>query len=219
MTQRPRARPHELIELAIDQPDLAWRIIEIERRAGPNLDTLDGLWRAGVKGTRGGVAKPGSMTEFLIEWMADGRAYRALPSLSDPRIAPSELLASRHVGPAYRRALAVVGQDPGYDAQALARLAALGHARAVELRARYERTFGPYLPGASIAAAAERAARAAKALARARRSQSGVDAAQRAYDAALAAYAAARTQRGASEGGIAKALARFARKIHPGTVA
>lgn len=96
-------------------------------------------------------------------------------------------------------------------AQALARLATLGHARAMELRARYERTFGPYLPGVSIAAAAERAARAAKALANARRSQSGVDAAQRAYDAALAAYAAARTQRGASEVGITKALARFAR--------
>lgn len=227
----PSQKPWELLLLAIDRPELAWRIVEMERHAGPNLDTLDGLWRAGVKGTRKGVAKPGSMTEFLIEWMADGRAYKALPSLSDKGVAPSEILGSS-VGPVYRRrSLPVAGQDPGFDDAALRELARRGAAAAEALRARYEATYGPYVPLPSIAAAAQKVESAvkkirstakrlavkskatdAKGRAKAAELREELRAAEAHYDTMIDHYRAARIQRGAKAPQIEKAVARFERK-------
>lgn len=46
----------------------AWalrRIVLMEARARPRLRTSEGLWRSTVKGTRGGTARPGSMTLFI----------------------------------------------------------------------------------------------------------------------------------------------------------
>lgn len=106
----PSTKPWELIELAIRSPDLAWQVIQMERAAGPNLDTLDGLWRAPVRGDADAQPRPGSMTEFLLEWMADGRAYAALPSLSAPGVSPTEVRASKVIGKVYRRRLPVAGQ-------------------------------------------------------------------------------------------------------------
>lgn len=147
----PSQKPWELIELAIRSPDLARRVILMERAAGPNLDTLDGLWRAPVRGDGDSVARPGSMTEFLLEWMYDGRAYAALPSLSAPGVAPSELIGSAVVGNVYRRRLPVSGQDPSLDPSGLADLARRGRAASEALRAWYAHSFGPYRPAESIA--------------------------------------------------------------------
>lgn len=41
------------------------RIVLMEARAAPRLTKSEGLWRRTVKGTHGGVAKPGSMTVYI----------------------------------------------------------------------------------------------------------------------------------------------------------
>lgn len=54
----------------------AWalrRIVLMEARAAPRLKSCEGLWRSTVKGTRGGTARPGSMTAFI-------RAEQLLPA-------------------------------------------------------------------------------------------------------------------------------------------
>lgn len=106
----PSSKPHEMIELAIEHPDLAMRVIELERIAGPRLEMIDGLWGAGSKATKGGVPKPGSMTEFLLVWMVDGRAYERLPQLGDPGTVPLEIATMPNVSKVYRR-LSVLDAD------------------------------------------------------------------------------------------------------------
>ena len=49
------------------------RIVRLEAQAHPRLTTCEGLWRKAVKGCRGAVARPGSMTEYI-------RQERLLPS-------------------------------------------------------------------------------------------------------------------------------------------
>ena len=39
----------------------------LEARAEPRLRSIQGLWGNGCKGTRGGVKKPGRMTDFIVE--------------------------------------------------------------------------------------------------------------------------------------------------------
>lgn len=41
------------------------RIVIMEARAAPRLRSVQGLWRTGTKGTRGGEPRPGSMTAFI----------------------------------------------------------------------------------------------------------------------------------------------------------
>ena len=57
-------KPHEVLELGSDE---LRRIIRLEARAAPRLQTCEGLWRTTVKGTRGGTPRPGSMTRFIRE--------------------------------------------------------------------------------------------------------------------------------------------------------
>lgn len=66
----PAMKPGELEELVRNHPEYAARIIEIEKRAAPNLKRVEGLWIRTVKGHRGATPKPGSMTVFLktIPW-------------------------------------------------------------------------------------------------------------------------------------------------------
>lgn len=52
----PASKPAEIAALSRDLQD---RIVEIERRAAPHLDVVQGLWRRATK------ARPGSMTAFL----------------------------------------------------------------------------------------------------------------------------------------------------------
>lgn len=217
----PSQKPWELIELAINSPELAWRVIAMEHAAGPNLDTLDGLWRAPVRGGTGDVVgRPGSMTEFLLEWMHDGRAYAALPSLSAPGVSATELASSRVIGAVYRRRLPVAGQDLSLDRAALADLARRGTIASEHLRARYVATFGQYTRAESLAVLAgavsgaiARLTTARRALARenTRERREGVAEAQRRYDEALVAYNASRQTRGASVGALARGAAMFAR--------
>lgn len=47
--------------------NLLRKIVQIEARANPRLRTCEGLWRTTVKGTRGGEARPGSMTEYILQ--------------------------------------------------------------------------------------------------------------------------------------------------------
>lgn len=43
------------------------RIVVMEARAKPRLQKIEGLWRNGCKGKRGGEKKPGRMTDFILE--------------------------------------------------------------------------------------------------------------------------------------------------------
>ena len=58
----PAMKPQEIDELP---NHLLRRIVIMEARAKPRLTDIDGLWRKGCKGTRGSVAKPGSITEYI----------------------------------------------------------------------------------------------------------------------------------------------------------
>jgi len=58
----PAMKPQEIDELP---KHLLRRIVIMEARAKPRLTDIDGLWRKGRKGTRGSVARPGSITEYI----------------------------------------------------------------------------------------------------------------------------------------------------------
>lgn len=160
----PSTRPHELVELAIEHPDLAWKILALEAAAAGNLSTIDGLWRAEVKGVRGGVPKPGSMTEFLLVWMVDGRAYR-VPRAGEAGIVPREMALRPRYAKAYR-SLPLLDE---VDTAVVDEIRRDGERVARELRARYEATYGP-VDGflAAVRARAER-----RAIARAAKRRSG----------------------------------------------
>jgi hypothetical protein len=64
-------------------PDLADRIIAIEKEAKPNLRTIEGLWRRPRKGFRGTEPRPGSMTEFILSYRAE--KLRTSHELEPPR--------------------------------------------------------------------------------------------------------------------------------------
>lgn len=165
----PSKKPAELISLVIEQPQIARRIVEMEMRAGPNLKAIDGLWGTGTKGTDGGVAKPGSMSEFMLVWMIDGRAYERFPKTDDRGLLGREARRLPHVGRVY---LPVVsgGDADDYgptDPAAVAALAAQGRAAALALRAAVERDHGAGSVDRMIAAGHVRAARRAR-IARAR---------------------------------------------------
>lgn len=66
-------------------------IVVMEARARPRLEKIQGLWRNGVKGTRGGKAKPGRMTEYI-------RAHKLLPAAEIDELAatvPAELVGNQ----------------------------------------------------------------------------------------------------------------------------
>jgi hypothetical protein len=52
-------------EVALLPPDKLRRIVVMEARAKPRLTKIQGLWRTGSKGCRGGEKRPGSMTEYI----------------------------------------------------------------------------------------------------------------------------------------------------------
>lgn len=70
----PASQTWEIAELVRDQPAAADYVVKLEDAARPFLRTTEGLWRTTVKGTRGGIARPGSMADFI-------RALREDPSL------------------------------------------------------------------------------------------------------------------------------------------
>lgn len=54
-------------ELDLLSPPQLRRIVLMEARAAPRLKKIEGLWRNGSKGTRGGEQKPGRMTDYIRE--------------------------------------------------------------------------------------------------------------------------------------------------------
>ena len=134
----PSTKPHELIELVLEHPDLAWKIIEMEQRAAPRLDVIDGLWGAGVVGEDDGVPKPGSMSEFIVQWMVDGRAYGRMPRMGDKGVVASEVSRMPNIGRVFRLPM---HDEPSREA--VAQLATRGRAMALQLRAHFERVYGP----------------------------------------------------------------------------
>jgi hypothetical protein len=58
----PAMKPDEVRAL---QKNYLRRIVVLEARAAPRLETIQGLWRNGCKGTRGAQKKPGRMTDFI----------------------------------------------------------------------------------------------------------------------------------------------------------
>lgn len=84
----PATQPEELHEF---RKVYLRYIVIMEARARPRLLKVDGLWRNGVKGTRGGKAKPGRMTEYI-------RANGLLSSEEIDELTervPAELLANQ----------------------------------------------------------------------------------------------------------------------------
>ncbi len=55
-------KPWEVDKL---EPSYLRRIVLMEARAKPRLTKTEGLWRKTVTGVRGGIPKPGSMTEYI----------------------------------------------------------------------------------------------------------------------------------------------------------
>lgn len=70
----PSTTVAELAALDDAHPELGDKIIAMEAGAASNLTAIDGLWRKGCKGTRGSIARPGSMSVFIRE----RRALRVL---------------------------------------------------------------------------------------------------------------------------------------------
>jgi hypothetical protein len=60
----PSMKTHEVRDLPADK---LRRIVVMEARAAPRLEKIEGLWRNGCKGTRGGEKKPGRMSDFIVE--------------------------------------------------------------------------------------------------------------------------------------------------------
>jgi hypothetical protein len=58
----PATKPAELDEAPLHE---LRRIVVIEARARPRLQSIEGLWRKRVLGVRGGVSRPGSMTQYI----------------------------------------------------------------------------------------------------------------------------------------------------------
>lgn len=52
-------------EVHLLPPPQLRRIVLMEARAAPRLKKIEGLWRNGSKGTRGGEKKPGRMTDYI----------------------------------------------------------------------------------------------------------------------------------------------------------
>jgi hypothetical protein len=80
----PATQPEELLQYAETEHGCEYlrAIVRMEENAEPNLIQIEGLWRNGVKGTRGGKKKPGSMTEYIEEnGLLDGRR-KSLPIAS-----------------------------------------------------------------------------------------------------------------------------------------
>lgn len=59
----PSTQPEELFDF---KKKYLRYIVAIEARAEPRLTAIQGLWRNGVKGNRGGKKKPGKMTDFIL---------------------------------------------------------------------------------------------------------------------------------------------------------
>jgi len=59
------SKPAEIDWLVENHPELAAVIVDMEKRFAPHSRGVEGLWRREVKGTRGGIAKPGSMTAYI----------------------------------------------------------------------------------------------------------------------------------------------------------
>ncbi len=67
----PAMQPAEVRWLVENHPDMADRIVAMETAAAPNLVKIEGLWRNGTKGTRGGQARPGKMSTFIATVRAE----------------------------------------------------------------------------------------------------------------------------------------------------
>ena len=79
----PASKPHEIAAIVDDHPELADRIVAMEAKAAPNLKKIEGLWRKGVKGVRGGTPKPGSMTTYIEHYRSTGKVRYELPVIDE----------------------------------------------------------------------------------------------------------------------------------------
>ena len=65
----PSNKPWELNNFSLTEHgrDYLRAIVRMEDNAQDNLEKIEGLWRNGVKGTRGGEARPGRMADYIQE--------------------------------------------------------------------------------------------------------------------------------------------------------
>ena len=65
----PSLQPEEVLAYADTEEGRGYLrgIVRMEANARPKLKKIEGLWRNGVKGTRGGKAKPGSVSKFIAD--------------------------------------------------------------------------------------------------------------------------------------------------------
>ncbi|MEN0095933.1 MAG: hypothetical protein AAGB30_11160 [Pedobacter sp.] len=86
----PSTKPAELLEF---KKEYLRYIIAMEARAFPRLEKIEGLWRNGTKGTRGGIKRPGKMTDFIIE-------EKLLPKIEVEKIwssAPKDIIRNQEI--------------------------------------------------------------------------------------------------------------------------
>src|SRR5262249_35264398 len=97
----PAMQPYEVAALPRWQLQ---RIVIMEARARPRLRKVQGLWRNGTKGTRGGQAKPGSITEFI-------RQRKLLPAEEIDRLIQETPVAILRRQDAHRRGESIPDWD------------------------------------------------------------------------------------------------------------
>jgi len=140
----------QLYACTSDECDWEGPLSEAEEKDGKNVCPLcgakikkaqkkvsEGIWRQAASGAAGGIAAPASMSEYILEWMRDGRAYDLLPP--GPRGAHGltlrEMARLPHVGRVYLPVL----QNQPRDPEALAELRKRGTAIADAIHERAQR--------------------------------------------------------------------------------
>jgi hypothetical protein len=91
----PSTQPEELVAFSKTEHGREYLrgIVRMEANAAPNLTAIEGLWRNGVKGTRGGKAKPGSMTKFIMDNNLLGKRRASLPLVTQFNFDAAEQVA------------------------------------------------------------------------------------------------------------------------------
>lgn len=88
----PSMRPEEVVAYSHTTHGQHYlrAIVRMEANAKPNLKKVEGLWRNGVKGNRGGTAKPGSITKFITDNNLLDKRRKSLPIVGQFEFAGAE---------------------------------------------------------------------------------------------------------------------------------
>lgn len=104
----PAMKPWEVD--ALEKP-LLRRIVLVEANAQPFLTEIQGLWGRGTKGTRGGIRRPGTMTQYIREQgLLDAEEIDRLMALA-PRVRVLRKTIQAGVAPEWRALIAALRDE------------------------------------------------------------------------------------------------------------